>query len=255
MITTFARCVTGGVSETVLLENGVAYRLEGDMFGEFTKGPALCSIDEAERFLPPVMPSKIPSVGLNYRDHAKEVGLPIPEEPLLFLKPPTTVIGHKDTVIYPAHMSERVDYEAELGIVIGRKCFCVEAKDALKYVLGYTCANDVTARDLQTKDGQWTRAKSFDTFCPLGPCIVSGIDPSNLEISLLLNGREVQRSNTSNFIFPVEVLVSHISKVMTLLPGDVIITGTPSGIGPVKKGDVMEVKIEGIGVLENSIGA
>ncbi|MGI6784797.1 MAG: fumarylacetoacetate hydrolase family protein [Aminivibrio sp.] len=253
MTTTFAQCVIKGAKETVLLEKGVVYRLEGDMFGEFSKGAALCPADEVERFLPPVSPSKIPSVGLNYRDHAREVGLPIPEEPLLFLKPPTTVAGHKDPVVYPTHMSARVDYEAELAIVIGKKCSCVEAHDALDYVLGYTCANDVTARDLQTKDGQWTRAKSFDTFCPLGPWIVSGIDPSNLDISLVLNGKEVQRSNTKNFIFPVEVLVSHVSKVMTLLPGDVIITGTPSGIGPVEKGDVMQVVIEGIGVLENRV--
>ena len=253
MLRTFARCVIKGASETVLLEKDIVHRLEGDMYGDFSKGPALCSLEEVERFLPPVMPSKIPSVGLNYRDHAEEVNLPIPEEPLLFLKPPTTVVGPGDPVIYPDHMSERVDYEAELGIVIGKKCCCVEPEDALSYVLGYTCANDITARDLQSKDGQWTRAKSFDTFCPIGPCIVSGIDPSNLEISLMLNGKEVQRSNTRNFIFPVEMLVSYISQVMTLLPGDVIITGTPSGIGPVKKGDIMQVKIEGIGVLENPV--
>ncbi len=253
MAATFAQCVIKGVQERVLMEDGVLYRLEGDMFGSFSRGPALCRVNEAERFLPPVLPSKIPSVGLNYRDHAREVGLPIPEEPLLFLKPPTTVVGQGDPVVYPAHMSGRVDYEAELAIVIGKKCSFAEPDKALDYVLGYTCANDVTARDLQSADGQWTRAKSFDTFCPLGPWIVSGIDPSNLEISLLLNGKEVQRSNTVNFIFPVEVLVSHISKVMTLLPGDVIITGTPAGIGPVKKGDVMQVKIEGIGVLENRV--
>ena len=249
----FVRCVIKGKRETGLVENGIIYRLEGDMFGEYTRGPALGSVDEAERFLPPVEPSKVAAVGLNYRDHAIEVGLPIPEEPLLFLKPSTTVIAHGDPVVYPAHMTERVDYEAELAVIIGRKCSRVEPGEAEDCILGYTCANDVTARDLQSKDGQWTRSKSFDTFCPLGPWIVSGIDPSNLEISLLLNGKEVQRSNTVNFIFPVEVLVSHISKVMTLLPGDVIITGTPAGIGPVKKGDVMQVKIEGIGVLENRV--
>lgn len=249
----FVRCVIKGKRETGLVENGIIYRLEGDMFGEYTRGPALGSVDEAERFLPPVEPSKVAAVGLNYRDHAIEVGLPIPGEPLLFLKPSTTVIAHGDPVVYPGHMSERVDYEAELAVVIGRKCSSVEPGETKDCILGYTCANDVTARDLQSRDGQWTRSKSFDTFCPLGPWIVAGIDPADLEIGMFLNGKQVQHSRTSNFIFPVDILVSHISKVMTLLPGDVIITGTPSGIGPVKRGDVMQVKIEGIGTLENVV--
>lgn len=250
---TFVRCVIKGKAETGLIEDGVIYRLNGDMFGEFSKGEVLGAVDEAERFLPPVEPSKVASVGLNYRDHAAEVGQALPEEPLLFLKPSTSVVAHGDPVVYPKSMTERVDYEAELAIVIGKKCRDVEPGDAKDYIFGYTCANDVTARDLQKKDGQWTRSKSFDTFCPLGPWIVSGIDPSDLDISLLLNGKQVQHSRTSQFIFPVEVMVSHISKVMTLLPGDVIITGTPAGIGPVEKGDVMEVKIEQIGILKNPV--
>jgi len=250
---TFVRCIIKGKRETGLVENGIIYRLEGDMFGESSRGPALGSVDEAERFLPPVEPTKVAAVGLNYRDHAIEVGLSIPEEPLLFLKPSTSVIAHGDPVAYPGHMSQRVDYEAELAVVIGRKCSRVEPGETKDYILGYTCANDVTARDLQSKDGQWTRSKSFDTFCPLGPWIVSGIDPSDLEIVMYLNGKRVQHSRTKNFIFPVDVLVSHISKVMTLLPGDVIITGTPSGIGPVRKGDTMRVEIESIGVLENRV--
>ena len=250
---TFVRCVIKGKIETGLLEDGIIYRLEGDMFGPFSKGEALGAVEAVERFLPPVEPSKVAAVGLNYRDHAAEVGQALPEEPLLFLKPSTSVVGQGDPVVYPKSMTERVDYEAELAIVIGKNCHDVEPGEAWDYILGYTCANDVTARDLQSKDGQWTRSKSFDTFCPLGPWIVSGIDPSDLEISLLLNGKQVQHSRTSQFIFPVEVMVSHVSKVMTLLPGDVIITGTPAGIGPVKKGDVMEVKIEHIGVLRNPV--
>lgn len=250
---TFVRCVIKNKVETGLLEDGLIYRLEGDMFGPFSKGETLGAVEAVERFLPPVEPSKVAAVGLNYRDHAAEVGQALPEEPLLFLKPSTSVVGQGDPVVYPKSMTERVDYEAELAIVIGKNCHDVEPGEAWDYILGYTCANDVTARDLQSKDGQWTRSKSFDTFCPLGPWIVSGIDPSDLEISLLLNGKQVQHSRTSQFIFPVEVMVSHVSKVMTLLPGDVIITGTPAGIGPVKKGDVMEVKIEHIGVLRNPV--
>lgn len=249
----FVRCVIKGKIETGIVEEGTVYRLEGALFGDAAKGPMLGKIEDVESFLPPVDPSKVVAVGLNYRDHAIEVGLPIPEEPLLFMKPSTSVIAHGDAVIYPRGMTERVDYEAELAIVIGRECRGIEPSEAKEYILGYTCANDVTARDLQTKDGQWTRSKSFDTFCPLGPWVVSGIDPSDLEIKMIHNGNVVQHSRTGNFIFPVDVLVSHISRVMTLLPGDVVITGTPSGIGPVKKGDILQVEIEGIGTLENRV--
>ena len=201
----------------------------------------------------PCSPSKVVAVGLNYRDHAEEVGKPLPEEPLLFLKPSTSVVAHLDPVVYPPVMTRRVDYEAELAIVIGKRCKGVPPERALDFVLGFTCANDVTARDLQGRDGQWTRAKSFDTFCPLGPFLVCGVDPSDLEVKMLVNDRVVQRSRTSNLIFPVPMLVSHISHVATLLPGDVIITGTPSGIGPVSRGDVMRVEIEELGALENRV--
>lgn len=197
-------------------------------------------------------PSKIIAVGLNYIDHAKELNMKIPEEPIIFLKPSSAVIWNKQKIVYP-RMSEQVDYEAELAVVIGQKCKNVLGKNAKKYILGYTCFNDVTARDLQKKDGQWTRAKSFDTFCPIGPHIVSGINPNNLKIELFLNGKLKQSSNTKNLIFNVEKLVSFISKIMTLEKYDVIATGTPVGVGPVKTGDKVEIKIEKIGTLTNCV--
>ena len=250
---TYLRCKIRGEEHYGYLEGNQIYKLTGNLFQNPVKGELMGTVDQVESWLPPTYPSKVVAVGLNYRDHAREVGLPIPEEPLLFLKPPTSVVGHGQPVIYPPAMTNRVDYEAELAIVMGKKCRSVSPEDALEYVLGYTCANDVTARDLQSKDGQWTRSKSFDTFCPLGPWIVAGIDPSDLQIEMIVNGKVVQHSRTSNFIFPVNVLVSHISHVMTLEPGDVIITGTPAGIGPVERGDVMQVKIEDIGLLENPV--
>ncbi|MFH0948289.1 MAG: fumarylacetoacetate hydrolase family protein [Elusimicrobiota bacterium] len=201
-------------------------------------------------------PSKIICVGLNYIDHAKELGmnsLRRTDEPIIFLKPPSAIIFNNEKIKYP-NSSKQVDYEAELAIVIGKKCKNVSEKDAKKYILGYTCLNDVTARDLQKKDGQWTRAKSFDTFCPLGPHIISGIaNPNNLKIELYLNGELKQSSNTKNLIFKVEKLVSFISKIMTLEKYDVIATGTPVGVGPVQIGDKIEVKIEKIGTLTNWI--
>lgn len=197
-------------------------------------------------------PSKIIAVGLNYIDHAKELKMNPPPEPIIFLKPSSAVIWNNRKIKYPK-MSQQVDYEAELAIVMGKKCKNVSQKNAKKYILGYTCLNDVTARDLQKKDGQWTRAKSFDTFCPIGPHIVSGIDPDNLRIELFLNGKLKQSSNTKNLIFKTEKLVSFISEIMTLEKYDVIATGTPSGIGPVKSGDKVEVKIEKIGILINYV--
>lgn len=208
---------------------------------------------EVLKILCPVKPTKIICVGLNYKDHANELKLEIPQTPVLFLKPPTCVIGHLDSIIYPSHMSKQIDYEGELAIVIKKECKNVSPDQAKEYILGYTCANDVTARDLQPKNGQWTVAKSFDTFLPLGPIITDEIDPNNSEIKTYLNGKVVQRSNTNNFIFNVETLVSYISSIMTLKPFDVIITGTPSGIGAMKKGDTVEVEIEGIGKLTNYV--
>ena len=197
-------------------------------------------------------PTKIVCAGLNYRGHAKEMNMPLPKEPVLFLKPLTALIGPEDNIIYP-EMSNRVDYEAELAVIIKDKIKNIEEKDVMKHIGGFTCLNDVTARDLQKKDGQWTRAKSFDTFCAIGPKIEKNINPNNVKIQSFLNGKLKQDSSTSNFIFNVEQLVSFISKVMTLNPGDIIATGTPAGIGPMKKGDKIEIKIEGIGSLVNYV--
>jgi 2-keto-4-pentenoate hydratase/2-oxohepta-3-ene-1,7-dioic acid hydratase in catechol pathway len=193
------------------------------------------------------------AVGLNYRDHAAEMKKPIPQEPMLFMKPSTAVVAHEDKIIYPKHMSSRVDYEGELAVVIGKRTKWVDEDEAFSYVFGYTCINDVTARDLQAKDVQYTRAKGFDTFAPIGPVIETELDPTDLEISTFLNNERRQHSRTSELIFNVPRLVSFISRVMTLLPGDIIATGTPSGIGTMKSGDKVEVEIEGIGVLRNYV--
>lgn len=197
-------------------------------------------------------PTKVVLVGLNYKDHAKELKMRLPEEPILFLKPPTSLIGPENSIIYPAQ-SERVDYEAELAVVMKDKCKDLEPDEVMEHVEGFTCLNDVTARDLQSKDVQWTRAKSFDTFCPVGPQIVRDIEPNNVKIQSYLNGELRQDSNTSNFIFNIEELVAFASKVMTLQKGDIIATGTPSGIGAMKRGDTIEIKIEGIGTLRNYV--
>jgi 2-keto-4-pentenoate hydratase/2-oxohepta-3-ene-1,7-dioic acid hydratase in catechol pathway len=197
-------------------------------------------------------PSKIIAVGLNYIDHAKEIKMPLPERPLIFMKPSTSIIGDGDAIVYPPD-TKLLHYEGELAVVIKDKAKNVAKDDAARFIEGYTCANDVTARDLQAADGQWTRAKSFDTFCPLGPKVVSGIDPTKLSIVTRVNGAVKQESNTKNMVFDAFDLVSFISGVMTLLPGDVIITGTPAGVGPLEVGDTVEVEIEGIGVLKNRV--
>lgn len=197
-------------------------------------------------------PSKIIAVGLNYHDHAKELKMPIPNFPLIFMKPPTTVIQNGESIVYPPQ-SREVHYEGELAVIIKNRIRNISVQDARIHIAGYTCANDVTARDLQREDGQWTRAKSFDTFCPLGPRIVSNVDPLNLSICTRVNGIEKQRSNTKNMIFNVFELVSFVSGIMTLLPGDIIITGTPPGVGSIETGDTVEVEIEGIGILQNAI--
>jgi 2-keto-4-pentenoate hydratase/2-oxohepta-3-ene-1,7-dioic acid hydratase in catechol pathway len=204
------------------------------------------------RLLPPCTPSKIVALGLNYHSHAEEVKLSLPAEPLIFLKPSTAVIGPEDKIIYPAS-SQRVDYEGELGVVIKKRTWQISRDQAMSHVLGYTCFNDVTARDLQSKDKQWTRAKSFDTFAPIGPCIETELDPHNLSLETYLNGELKQQTSTSDLIFSVPELVSFISHIMTLLPGDVIATGTTSGIGPMQPGDTVEIKIENIGTLRNYV--
>ena len=225
--------------------------VRGDIFEGATETKETVPLKEV-KVLPPVVPSKVLGLGLNYRKHVEEINFEIPEEPLIFLKPPSSVIGHMDHIIYPAN-TNRVDYEGELGIVIGKKARHVNEEEALEYVIGYTVMNDVSARDYQDKEGQWTRGKGFDTFCPVGPVIATGLDPDNLKIETRHNGETVQSSNTNDMIFKAAHQISFISNVMTLLPGDLIATGTPSGIGPMKKGDVVEIEIEGIGVLKNFV--
>jgi 2-keto-4-pentenoate hydratase/2-oxohepta-3-ene-1,7-dioic acid hydratase in catechol pathway len=202
--------------------------------------------------LAPVLPSKIVAVGVNYRAHAAEFKKDPPKEPLLFLKPPTAVIGPGEEIQYPPQ-ARRVDLEAELAVIVKHKIKRVAPQEAKQAILGYTCFNDVTARDLQKLDGQWTRAKGFDTFAPLGPCIVTDMDPTDLAIQSTLNGKVMQSAKTSQMLFDVYTLVSFISQVMTLLPGDIIATGTPAGVGPMQRGDVVEISIEGIGSLQNRV--
>lgn len=209
------------------------------------------AFDEVQ-FLAPCEPTKIVAVGLNYRDHAEEMKVPLPEEPLLFIKPASSVIAHGESIVIPPQ-SARVDYEAELAVIIGKKARNVSRSEAGDFILGYSCLNDVTARDLQSKDGQWTRSKGFDTFCPMGPWVETDLDPSDLAIGLYLNGEPKQQSRTSNLIFDCARLVEFICAIMTLMPGDVIATGTSSGIGPMKAGDSAEVRIEGIGSLINRV--
>ncbi len=234
-----------------ILEDGLLHELERTPFTEMKKTGSTYRLEEVE-LLTPVFPQKIVAVGLNYRDHAAEFGLPTPEEPVLFMKPPSSLLPHGGEIVYPS-MSKRVDYEAELVLVVGRECREVSVEEAPSYILGYTCGNDVTARDLQAKDGQWTRAKSFDTFCPLGPFIETEVDPLGLTVELRLNGELRQSSPASNMIFSPAELLSFTSRVMTLYPGDVIMTGTPSGVGEMRPGDVVEVVIEGGGTLRNTV--
>lgn len=212
------------------------------------------SLDDIE-ILPPTEPSKVICVGLNYADHAKELGMEIPEEPIIFLKAPTAIIGHEAWIKYPA-TSTQVEYEAEVAVVIGKAGRDIKKEDAFDHILGYTCFNDVTARDLQRMDGQWTRAKSFDTFGPIGPWVVTTDEigePGNLDICLYHNGEKKQDSNTRNLIFNIPTLVEFISGIMTLKEGDIIATGTPPGIGEMRRQDTVEVEIGGIGVLRNYV--
>lgn len=206
--------------------------------------------------LPPVQPSKIVCIGRNYREHAAELGHEVPKEPLLFLKAISALLPPGGTILRPK-ISERTDYEGELGVVIGRRCHLLaDGEDVRPYIFGYTCVNDFTARDLQVKDGQWARAKSFDTFCPVGPMVVdeASIDPwAGVPVETRVNGQVRQSGNTRNFIFALDVIIRHIAQAMTLEPGDLIATGTPEGVGPVVAGDVIEISIPGIGTLRNPV--
>ena len=234
----------------VMTGNAVS-AITGSPFDTFKETDHYFLLNEV-KLLPPCQPYKIIALGVNYASHSKEMKSKLPADPLIFLKPSTAVIGPEDEIVYPPS-SKKVDYEGELGVVIKSVAQKVSKAEAKDYILGYTCINDVTARDLQAKDGQWTRSKSFDTFCPIGPCIETELDPAKLTLETLLNGKVVQKAKTSELIFKVPELVSFISHVMTLLPGDVIATGTPEGIGSMKDGDVVEVRIEGIGTLKNTV--
>ena len=205
--------------------------------------------------LEPVRPSKILCVGRNYADHAKELGNPVPAEPLIFFKPPSALIAHGDTVVLPGRLSERVEYEGELAVVIARTCRNLRPEEDVRpYIFGYTCANDVTARDLQKKDGQWWRAKGFDTFCPVGPVVSDEIDPwAGVQVETRVNGAVKQSASTKIFIFPLDLVFRYLAQVMTLLPGDLVLTGTPAGVGPLLSGDQVEVAVEGIGALKNHV--
>lgn len=228
---------------TYLRSSGVGFKFNGISY----------RLNEV-RMLAPCLPSKIVALGLNYRQHAEETKLPIPSLPLIFLKPSTAVIGPDDEIVLPRD-SSRVDYEGELGVVIGRKAKYVPKEKVNDYILGYTCVNDVTERHVQKADGQWTRAKGYDTFAPIGPWVETEVAPDDLKVETYLNGELRQSARTSGLIFGVAELVSFISDVMTLLPGDIIATGTPSGIGKMNPGDVVEVRIEKVGILRNFVVA
>ena len=236
------------------VENELVKQIEGDILSDFKITDKEYPLQDLKILLP-TEPEKIILVGLNYRDHAEELGFDIPDEPVIFMKPPTTALAHGESILYP-DTSKRVDYEAELAFIIKREAYKAKKEEAGKYILGYTCLNDVTARDLQKKDGQWTRAKSFNTFAPFGPYIYipeNDFNPNKLNISAKLNGEIKQKSNTDNLIFNVEYLVEFVSNIMTLKPGDVISTGTPSGIGPMQKEDIIEIEVEKVGKLVNKV--
>lgn len=233
------------------MKDGFVTKLEGSMFESPELSDEIVPASSV-RLLPPCQPTKVVCVGLNYLDHAKEMNEALPEAPLLFLKPPTTVIAHEDDIVAPSNTG-RLDHEGELAIVIGKKAKNISVAEAGKTIFGFTCANDFTARAIQLSDKQWTRGKSFDTFCPLGPGIVSEINQKDAKIQLTVNGEVRQSSNINMFIFGIHEVVSYVSKCMTLLPGDVILTGTPHGVGPVNSGDVMSVTIDGIGTLTNAL--
>lgn len=242
---------SGSIKYGILEDNERIRALESTPFEAAVLTDNFYDVGEVD-LISPTDYSKAICIGLNYRDHAEEFGLPIPESPVVFMKPSTCQVGQGEDVIYPK-MCSRLDYEAELAVVIGKKCHKVSQEDALDYVLGYTIANDITARDLQPKNGQWTVAKCFDTFLPLGPYISDEVKPDDLYIASKVNGVIKQESRTSNLIFNVPFLISYLSNVMTLLPGDVIITGTPGGISGMNDGDIVEIIIEGLGVLRNKI--
>ncbi len=236
-----------------ILEGQAVYHATGDYASGFQSGEAIGELDQLT-LLCPCQVTKIVAVGRNYAAHAAEHGNEVPSQPLIFLKPPSAVIGPGESIVCPPQ-SAQVEHEAELAVVIGRRARRVNAADAWGHVLGYTCANDVTARDLQRSDGQWSRAKGFDTFAPLGPWIVTDLDPTDLNVVCRVNGQVTQRASTADMVFKIPQLIEYISAAMTLEPGDVILTGTPEGVSPIQAGDQVEVEIEGIGTLRNPVVA
>jgi len=252
------RFVAQGRAKYGMLAGNIIRGIRGSPFAHLNQLGSQPTLDGSAykldeiRLLAPCLPSKIVCLGLNYRSHIEETKLPMPSVPLIFLKPSTAVIGPHDKIILPRGW-KRIDYEGELGVVIGKKTKYLPEEDAKKYVLGYTCFNDVSDRRAQAADGQWTRAKGYDTFAPIGPWIETEADPDNLKLETYLNDELRQSASTSDLVFGISKLISFISGIMTLLPGDVIATGTPSGIGPMNPGDVVEVKIENIGTLKNFI--
>ncbi len=233
------------------IHNEMVGPVEGSPFGEFRRLEATLPLDNV-KLLAPITPGKILAIGRNYVAHAQEHKVEVPSVPLMFLKPPSSVIGPDEAIVHPPQ-SQQVEHEAELVVVIGRRGRWIPAEDALSFVFGYTIGNDVTARDLQHRDGQWTRAKGFDTFCALGPWVETEFDPADAMITCHVNGEMRQMASTRDMVFRVNHLVAFISSVMTLEPGDIIMTGTPAGVGPLKPGDVVEAAIEGLGKLRNPV--
>jgi len=236
---------------TGVLDGEAVQPLRGTFFEEPLPTGDAIPLDDV-RLLAPVLPSKVVAVGRNYAEHAREMGTEVPDEPLVFLKPSTSVIGPGDPIVHPP-VGKQLDYEGELAVVVGRLARRLSTEDAARAILGYTCGNDATLRDLQARDGQWTRAKGFDTACPLGPWIETDVDPTDLHLQTRLNGEVRQDARTSDLTFGPAGLIAFASTFMTLLPGDVILTGTPTGIGPMHPGDRVEVEIEGIGTLSNPV--
>jgi 2-keto-4-pentenoate hydratase/2-oxohepta-3-ene-1,7-dioic acid hydratase in catechol pathway len=242
------RIKQGNDSRYAVERDGQFYWMTGDVFGAYEVGDSVPA--GAHVFAAPVAPSIVVCIGLNYKDHAAEMNKKLPAEPLVFLKPLSSVIGPDEPIKIPS-WAGRIEHEAEMAVVIKKRASQVKAAEAMSYVLGITCLNDVTARELQAKDGQYSRAKGFDTFCPIGPCIAVGLDPSALDVEGWVNGEKRHHSNTRELIFTVPFLVEHVTRFMTLNPGDVITTGTPSGVGPLTPGDRMMVKVAGVGTLSN----